>query len=84
MLDLSHAAARELGMVEAGTTAVQIEVIGDHRASRLSRWEDFRCRGYAPEQRLPFGDTAQSDDEGFEVPARSCQNDASRSIVCAA
>ncbi|MBI4002525.1 MAG: septal ring lytic transglycosylase RlpA family protein [Nitrospira defluvii] len=32
MLDLSHAAARELGMVEAGTTAVQIEVMGDHRA----------------------------------------------------
>jgi len=31
MLDLSHAAARELGMVGAGTTAVQIEVIGDHR-----------------------------------------------------
>ena len=31
MLDLSHAAARELGMVEAGTTAVQIEVIGNHR-----------------------------------------------------
>ena len=32
MLDLSHAAARELGMVEAGTTVVQIEVVGDHRA----------------------------------------------------
>ena len=31
MLDLSHAAARELGMIEAGTTAVQIEVIGNHR-----------------------------------------------------
>jgi rare lipoprotein A len=31
MLDLSHAAAREIGMVEAGTTAVQIEVIGNHR-----------------------------------------------------
>lgn len=31
MLDLSHAAARELGMVDAGTAAVQIEVIGDHR-----------------------------------------------------
>jgi rare lipoprotein A (peptidoglycan hydrolase) len=30
MLDLSHAAARELGMVEAGTTAVYIEVTGDH------------------------------------------------------
>ena len=32
MLDLSHAAARELGMVEAGTTVVQIEVMGDHHA----------------------------------------------------
>lgn len=32
MLDLSHAAARELGMLEAGMTTVQIEVVGDHRA----------------------------------------------------
>ena len=32
MLDLSHAAARELGMVEAGTAAVHIVVIGHHRA----------------------------------------------------
>lgn len=31
MLDLSHAAARELGMLESGTSAVQIEVIGNHR-----------------------------------------------------
>ncbi|MCC2642722.1 MAG: exported protein of unknown function, putative Rare lipoprotein [Nitrospira sp.] len=31
MLDLSYAAAREIGMVESGTTAVQIEVIGNHR-----------------------------------------------------
>ncbi|MBA2485315.1 MAG: septal ring lytic transglycosylase RlpA family protein [Nitrospira sp.] len=31
MLDLSHAAARELDMVHAGTTAVQIEVMGEHR-----------------------------------------------------
>jgi peptidoglycan lytic transglycosylase len=30
MLDLSHAAARELDMVEAGTTTVYIEVTGDH------------------------------------------------------
>ena len=30
MLDLSHAAAQELDMVETGTTAVHIEVIGDH------------------------------------------------------
>lgn len=31
MLDLSHAAALELDMVDAGTSVVQIEVIGDHR-----------------------------------------------------
>ena len=31
MLDLSQAAAQELDMVEAGTTVVQIEVVGDHR-----------------------------------------------------
>lgn len=31
MLDLSQAAARELGMLEAGTSPVQIEVIGNHR-----------------------------------------------------
>jgi rare lipoprotein A len=29
MLDLSHAAARELGMMAAGTAAVQIEVVGN-------------------------------------------------------
>lgn len=31
MLDLSHAAAVELEMVEAGTSVVQIEVLGNHR-----------------------------------------------------
>ncbi len=31
MLDLSQAAAHELGMVEAGTAAVQLEVLGEHR-----------------------------------------------------
>ncbi|MBX3237852.1 MAG: septal ring lytic transglycosylase RlpA family protein [Nitrospiraceae bacterium] len=30
MLDLSYAAARELGMVEVGIAPVQIEVVGDH------------------------------------------------------
>ncbi len=30
MLDLSYAAARELGMVEVGTSSVQVEVVGDH------------------------------------------------------
>jgi rare lipoprotein A len=32
MLDVSQAAARALDMVDAGTAAVQIEVIADHRA----------------------------------------------------
>lgn len=32
MLDLSHAAAVELDMVEVGTSIVQLEVIGEHRA----------------------------------------------------
>lgn len=32
MLDLSYAAARELGMVEGGISAVHVEVIGDHRS----------------------------------------------------
>ena len=31
ILDLSEAAAQELGMVEAGTAAVQLEVLGEHR-----------------------------------------------------
>ena len=31
MLDLSHAAARALGMVDKGTATVQLEVIGAHR-----------------------------------------------------
>ena len=31
MLDLSHAAATELGMVDAGTSVVHLEVIGEHR-----------------------------------------------------
>ena len=31
MLDLSQAAARELGMLEVGTSPVQIEVMGSHR-----------------------------------------------------
>jgi rare lipoprotein A len=34
MLDLSQAAAQELGMVQAGTAAVQLEVIGESQAIR--------------------------------------------------
>jgi rare lipoprotein A len=31
ILDLSHAAAAQLGMVDAGLSVIQLEVIGDHR-----------------------------------------------------
>jgi rare lipoprotein A len=31
ILDLSHAAAAQLGMVEGGLSVIQLEVIGDHR-----------------------------------------------------
>ena len=36
VIDLSLAAARELGMVESGVAAVQIEVIGEQRAGLVS------------------------------------------------
>jgi rare lipoprotein A len=31
ILDLSHAAAAQLGMVEGGLSVIQLEVVGDHR-----------------------------------------------------
>ncbi len=36
ILDLSYAAAQELGMVDGGIAAVQLEVIGDHRPEFLA------------------------------------------------
>jgi rare lipoprotein A len=42
MLDLSYAAARELGMVEGGISAVHVEVIGDHRSSALLRLAELK------------------------------------------
>lgn len=36
ILDLSYAAAQELGMVEGGIAVVQLEVIGDHRPEFLA------------------------------------------------
>lgn len=70
MLDLSHAAARELGMLEAGTSAVQIEVIGNHRpviqmpssmipsvAGMLLNTDTRLVKRHSPEE------------EGVEVPA---------------
>jgi rare lipoprotein A len=35
ILDLSHAAAAQLGMVDAGLSVIQLEVIGDHRPDFL-------------------------------------------------
>ncbi len=70
MLDLSQAAARELDMLEVGTAAVQIEVIGDHRpvaqipATRIPAVAGMLfntdTRAVRPHSRL---------DEGVEVPA---------------
>lgn len=31
ILDLSHAAAAQLGMIEGGVSVIQLEVVGDHR-----------------------------------------------------
>ena len=70
MLDLSQAAARELDMLDVGTAAVQIEVIGDHRPV-----------AHIPPARIPAvaGMLLNTDirtmgphsrqEEGFEVPA---------------
>lgn len=70
MLDLSHAAARELGMVEAGTTVVQMEVVGDHRAvppippGKLSSVAGMLLN----RDTRPVRQHSRSE-EGFEVPA---------------
>jgi rare lipoprotein A len=42
ILDLSYAAARQLGMVEGGISAVHVEVIGDHRSSALLRLAELK------------------------------------------
>lgn len=42
ILDLSYAAARELGMVEGGISAVHVEVIGDHRSGALLRLAELK------------------------------------------
>ncbi len=69
MLDLSRAAARELGMVEAGTTAVQIEVMGDHRAvAPIPAGEILAVAGMLLNKDInPVRPRNRT--EGFEVPA---------------
>lgn len=40
ILDLSHAAAAQLGMVEGGLSVIQLEVIGDHRPEFVVQSEE--------------------------------------------
>jgi rare lipoprotein A len=40
ILDLSHAAAAQLGMVEGGLSVIQLEVIGDHRPEFVVKSEE--------------------------------------------
>ena len=69
MLDLSHAAARELGMVEAGTTAVQIEVIGDHRAvAPIPAGKLSTVAGLLLDRDTPPVRQRSRPEEGFELP----------------
>lgn len=46
ILDLSHAAAAQLGMVEGGLSVIQLEVIGDHRPEFVVESEEGAL--YAP------------------------------------
>jgi rare lipoprotein A len=46
ILDLSHAAAAQLGMVEGGLSVIQLEVIGDHRPEFVVESEEVAL--YAP------------------------------------
>ncbi len=70
MLDLSQAAARELGMVEAGTTAVQIEVMANHRVvAPVPAGEISAVAGMLLNREMrPVRQRSRTTD-GFEVPA---------------
>lgn len=46
ILDLSHAAAAQLGMVEGGLSVIQLEVVGDHRPEFVVESEEVAL--YAP------------------------------------
>ena len=46
ILDLSHAAAAQLGMVEGGLSVIQLEVVGDHRPEFVVESEEGAL--YAP------------------------------------
>jgi rare lipoprotein A len=70
MLDLSHAAARELEMVEAGTTAVQVEVMGGHQpVAPVPSRKIFAVAGMLlSKEAHPIRQSSRSE-EGFDVPA---------------
>jgi rare lipoprotein A len=72
MLDLSHAAARELEMVDMGTAAVQIEVIGDHRrvAPRPSRELSALLRVLVNRESHPATSQSEAGVERTAVPIR--------------
>ncbi len=70
MLDLSRAAALELSMVEAGTTAVQIEVIGDHRAvAPIPAGKLSRVAGVLLSRDTHVVRQRSQQEEGFELPS---------------
>jgi len=82
MLDLSQAAARELGMLEAGTSPVQIEVIGNHRpvapipSSLIASVAGMLLN---TDTRVMKRHTRQ--EEGGRSACRTSPNDAPRSVV---
>jgi rare lipoprotein A len=62
ILDLSYAAADRLGMIDGGISAIQLEVIGDHRPEYMLGTEDsspvhaslFALRSLAEQERAGF------------------------------
>ncbi len=70
MLDLSQAAARELDMLEVGTAAVQIEVIGDHRpVAQIPATRVSAVAGMLLNTDMHAVRPHSRQEEGVEVPA---------------
>ncbi len=70
MLDLSHAAALELDMVEAGTSVVQIEVIGEHRpVAPIPPSRIPTVAGFVLNTEMHAAKRPTRQDSGLEVPA---------------
>jgi rare lipoprotein A len=77
MLDLSEAAAHELGMVEAGTAAVQLEVLGEHHVvpphPQNPRFLILTVQSMAEAEKQ--SDLVPDDLNRLTVPARSIPQD---------